>query len=759
MNRKYTSFALLSATIVTLLTSCAKRDLRVDVLKKIDNLQQLVDKAEDKGINTLKERTTIRTAEIFSTYADWDEHNVDLNTHYFAISQFYTKDSIELGQGLPDFERKQMCDMLDAATAELSSVIKGKTYRLETPNVDWTKTEIEDDMITYEGKPVFLADWTWKPRTKLYTEYHGNESISSISANQVINEQGDLDPRLTKTLEQKSTGTMGFIFMGHNQVPKWAKEKDPKIEDGAGIKYTMYDISNPLARDIQQKLIKGTVPMMAGKNYTKLGYMLCNEPHWNTIKGAWAANEISDYACEDFKKWLKTKHQTISQLNKIWDTNYTSFSTIDTPKIMEEDMRGSALYFDFLSFNMDRVTEWFKFLNDEIKTYDPDALTHIKLIVNLWSGTRRDSGIDLEALVTNTDIIGNDAGSCGAKLFGAKGSWEKNYSFNWHELFMAQDFIKSVSPNKVMYNTESHFLSTVHFRDLYMSKEYVRLNYWMAHINGLTASQTWYWARTEDGSYCKGDSAGKDYAGSNNHQPAVVNEVHTTMADLNSISDHIMAFQRQAKNIRLFYTKASSINLQEYMENELHAYESLLFSGMPIGFATNSIIRNQDNSQWEMILVTSTPHMFNEDITELQQYLDNGGSVIIDNESMLYDEYGNPLKRTLHSSKGELIRVTNAEEATNRALEIAQGSSFYPDITVSQDNGTDQEGAVWRVIKCEDDSYILNVCNLGKTATNITITGKDGSPVKSINEVLTGTNRPSTIQMPVYGLEILKVRL
>ncbi|MFR9503239.1 MAG: alpha-amylase family protein [Rikenellaceae bacterium] len=759
MNRKITTLVSLVTATVLLLTSCGKKDLRAEVFKKIDDLQQLVDRAESKGINTLKERTTIRTAEIFSTYADWDEQNVDLNTSYFAISQYYTQDSIELGKNLPDFERKQMCDMLDAAAAELRSVIDGKTYRLDTPDVDWSKTEIVGDAITFEGKPVFLADWTWKPRTKLYTEYHGNEGIFSISANQIINEQGDLDPRFKNTLEQKPTGTMGFIFMGHNQVPRWAKEKDPKIEEGAGIKYTMYDISNPLAREMQHNLIKSVVPMMAGKNYTKLGYMLCNEPHWNTIKGAWAANEISDYACEDFKKWLKAKHKTISQLNKIWGTNYISFATIDTPKIMEEDMRGSSLYFDFLSFNMDRVTEWFKFLDGEVKRYDSEALTHIKLIVNLWSGTRRDSGIDLEALTANTDIIGNDAGSCGAKLFGARGSWEDYYSFNWHELFMAQDFMTSVSPNKVMYNTESHFLSTVHFRDLYMSKEYVRLNYWMAHVHGLSVSQTWYWARAEDGSYCKGDSAGKDYAGSNNHQPAVVNEVHTTMADLNSISDHIMAFQRQAKDIRLFYTKASSINLERYMEDELGTYESLLFDGMPIGFATNNIIREQDNDQWKIIVVASTPHMFNEDVVQLQRYLDNGGSVIIDSESMLYDEYGNPLKATLKSSKGELIKVSNAEEAAARALTIAEGSSFYPDVVVAQDNGTEQDCAVWRVLKCDDGSYLLNICNLGNRAANITITGKDGSPVKSVSEVLTGRERRSTIEMPIYGLEVLKVVL
>ncbi len=61
------------------------------------------------------------------------------------------------------------------------------------------------------------------------------------------------------------------------------------MKDGPGIKYTMYDINHPLARQVNSDLIKGTVPYMAGKQYTGLGYMLCNEPHWNCIEKTWAS--------------------------------------------------------------------------------------------------------------------------------------------------------------------------------------------------------------------------------------------------------------------------------------------------------------------------------------------------------------------------------------------------------------------------------------------------------------------------------------
>lgn len=155
---------------------------------------------------------------------------------------------------------------------------------------------------------------------------------------------------------------------------------------------------------------------------------------------------------------------------------------------------------------------------------------------------------------------------------------------------MAYDFMKSVSPDKVMFNTEGHMLSTGKYRDLYQTKEYARGNYWLATIHGLTATQTWYWCRREDGS-SRGHSDSNGYAASNNHQPRIVNEVHATMIDLNSVSDYIMSFQRQRKPLRIFYTKASSINKAEHMNDVLRIYEKLNFSGLPIGFATEGILK------------------------------------------------------------------------------------------------------------------------------------------------------------------------
>ncbi len=55
--------------------------------------------------------------------------------------------------------------------------------------------KVDKDMLVYEGKPVFLADWTWKPRIKEYIEYHGNLDGFFMTNANVINNKGDISPK------------------------------------------------------------------------------------------------------------------------------------------------------------------------------------------------------------------------------------------------------------------------------------------------------------------------------------------------------------------------------------------------------------------------------------------------------------------------------------------------------------------------------------------------------------------------------------
>lgn len=737
------------------------QELEKKALSKIKTLEKLIKKAEQKNIDVLTEKTTIRTAEIFLKNANWDEKNVDKNTKSFALVPSYKKDAEKMANELADFERNDVNKMLDASISYIKLLIDKKVIRKPSPQVDWTKVSVENDQLTYNNRPVFLADYTWKPDVKELTEYHGNQDGFFLTPSFVTDETGTINTYRMDLLNNKPDGSLGFIFMNHKGVPKWSKEKYGPNFAMREDTYTAYDIDNPGAREIQTKLLEKVVPKMAGKKYSQLGYMLVNEPHFFTYTDAkrkklpWASGGVSHYTIDKFKVWLTKKHKNIAELNTLWHTNFTSFNTIEIQVPVDISLKGSPIWYDWMAFNMDRVTDWYSFLKAEITKHDAAAKVHLKIMPNLWTDNKRSHGIDLEALTDLSGIIGNDSGAEHTLTWGKPHEWQKHYFFDWRELCMGFDFMKSVSPNKINFNSELHYLSTVRSRNLYLDPNFARASFWLAHSYGMTASQIWYWPRLENGEVSKKDKEQKGYAGSNNQQPRVTNEVATTLIDLNAYSEEIMAIQRQHKPLRIFYSKTSAINKEAHMDNLFELYEPLNFEGTPLGFVTENIIKKQDSKKWDVVIVYKTPFVTKAELNALQDYIDNGGTVIIDNNSLLKNEYGKALSG-LKSGKGSIIKLNTVSEIKAKALSILKERNLLSGVAVNETNTVGTKGCIWRVVKNEAGNDVLSVVNVGKSdaTLNITLNGSSSIKCKDLLKGITVSTKPTLKPNEVFFVEI-----
>ncbi|GAL63534.1 hypothetical protein JCM19300_1883 [Algibacter lectus] len=179
---------------------------------KIKALETLIKKAEKKDIDVLKEKTTVRTAEVFLKFADWDEKNVDINIKLFKKVTSFKKDAVKMGNDLADFERKDVIAMLDKATENLNELINKKAFRKPSPKVDWTKITVDNDQLTFNNRPVFLADYTWKPNTKELNEYHGNQDGFFLTPSYVMNEDGKINPKKMEDLSSKPMVLWGLFL-------------------------------------------------------------------------------------------------------------------------------------------------------------------------------------------------------------------------------------------------------------------------------------------------------------------------------------------------------------------------------------------------------------------------------------------------------------------------------------------------------------------------------------------------------------------
>ncbi|TXF86674.1 T9SS type A sorting domain-containing protein [Neolewinella aurantiaca] len=725
----------LSILFIILPFVCQGQSLEETARNKITVVQSLIETAESAGLSAYKEKMTVRTAEIFLRYANWDEANTAENTGYFEDVAIYRDSAEQMALLLPDFERREVIIILDEAIAYLERLIAGEVHRKPTPIIDWAEVEHTGDQLTFGGKPVFLSDYTWKPTSTEFTAYHGNQDGFFLTPGFVTDETGSIRQNVTNELAAKPEGTIGFIFLNNKNVPAWSKDKYGNEFELRLNTYTNYDIDSPGAREMMGMLLAGTVPRMAGKKYSELGYMLCNEPHFFVKEGEWASGPVTHYTIDKFKAWLQEKHGNIDSLNTLWNTSFSDFESIEIAVPIAGALQGSPQWYDFILFNQERVTEWYRWLKSEIRTHDPAAKIHLKIMPNLWSEERQDHGIDFEALTRLSEISGNDAGARNNHMWGPREWWEDDYAYDWRELAMSHDFMRSVAPNQIIYNTELHYLSTVKSRDLYQDPAYARATFWLAHTMGMTASQTWFWPRYEDGSLRP--NPGNGYAGSNSQQPRITNEVGATMIDLNAHGDIIMAMQRQRKPIRLFYSKTSAINAEEYIDHVFDQYQSLFFEGVPLGFATKDIISLQDHEQWDAVIIHATPQVTSEELASLQDYLDGGGTILLDGESLLTDEYGRP-HVPLTPTNGTIVRTTSVNDTKQKALSLLSSLNRLSVVNLTETNGTETRGVSWKTVIDDEGKVYLSAVNLGNKPASLEIELKGANNPTLLNDLLNG---------------------
>lgn len=728
--------------------------LEQTALDKIAELNALITQAENAELDVLKEKMTVRTAEVFLDFANWDENNIAENTSYYELVPIYEDNATQMATDLPDFERNEVIIMLDEAITVINEVIAGTIIRKPSIIIDWENISVTTNKVLFNTQPVFLSDYTWRPSNTELNGFFGDKDGYFMTPSDVLDSEGNIKTNVINELQSKPNGKFGSIFMNHKNPPQWSLDTYDNFTVG-GTLYTEYDIDNPGAREMQGFLLDGCVPLMAGKNYTKMGYMLTNEPHWNSIADTWEAHIVSDYTIAKFRTWLSNKHTSISNLNSLWNTSFANFNEVTIEIPMQASLQGTPIWYDWMSFNMFRVTDWFTFLKNKVQENDGEAKTHIKIMPHLWSDNKKDSGIDLEALTRLTEIIGNDAKSWNSYMWGPTEDWEDKYSFHWKELSMSYDFMKSVSPNKIIYNSESHYLSTGKFRDLYLKPSYARASYWLAYVSGMNISQTWFWARKADGSIR--NNAGKGYAGSNNQQPRIINEVEATVIDLNANADDIYAFQQLKKPLRIFYSKTSAINKTNHLDEVFDVYQAMYFDGTPIGFATKGIIDEQDNSDWNAILVYKTKFVTIDELNSLQTYLDNGGTIIMDTESLQKNEYGVDHTLSLNVSNGTIIQASTIENIKSNAFNLLLDANELPNLILTETNSLNIKGCFSRTISKQNGKEVITIVNLGKESTQVNLSYRNATAINSITNLLNGKNVASSFTMEKDEVLLLEV--
>ncbi|MBL0768498.1 beta-galactosidase [Sphingopyxis sp. DHUNG17] len=764
--------------------------LEQSAVAKIAALEAHMGAAKAAGHDITREETTVWFAREFLKFANWDEANPKAVEYAFSKFGPYADKAERWAREIPDFQRREVNEMLDRAIAELARVTSGEVARRPVNKVDWQNVVVGDNAYYSNGRPIFLYDYFSKSVGRPLTDeavyndhlgaiYHGGQRLYDVDHDRAINsfllkEDGSWDEERLGYITEIPDTNVGFLIYWNMGIPEWVERREPEVRKGRSL-FTGFDIDNPLVRDVWGKIARKTGAMTRGKKVTQLGYILSNEPHWFSEKGHWTQNfremtAISSYTRTKFRSWLDRKYAgDIARLNANWGTAFKDFASVEIAIPIDPATRGTPMWYDWSRFNMDRAIDWFTHIQGELRKANPEAHTSIKIMPNMFTENARSHGIDLEALTELTSMIGDDAKAKEGRdlRLSEPQPWEEHYSYFWEELSLSYDFMESVAPDKLHFNSESHFLSTSGFRKMDMTPEYVRNAYWLATLQGMDANLGWFWARDPDGSFedrLEGElnffdpALAGSFVGSVNQQPQVADAVTQVMMDLNSFSEEILALREQRRPLRIFYSETSAINKSAHMSEQAKIYESLFFEGFPVGFATQKIIEKQDNGSWDAILVYRTEYVTDAEFAALQAYLDRGGTVILDRpQSLSMDEYGQRRSRRLRAKSGKLVilgEVAGLGAVKAAALDAARPG--LPDVRLIEDNGTQHKGVTWRAVRQKDGSWLVNALNIGKNPAALRMETRDGKPL-SATDLMTGKALGSQFPIARNGVLLMKV--
>ncbi|MGJ8681992.1 glycoside hydrolase family 42 [Paraglaciecola sp.] len=773
----------------TKLEVAATSELEQQARVKLKTLAGMMDEARAKNIDVAREETIVWFSEQFLKFANWDEANPDTIEKAFGYERYYAENKKQLALELPTFERQKVIEILDKGIDVLGQELRGEIKRRPVNKVDWQGTKAADNMFISNGKPIFPYDYFSKTvgqpltNTDVYNDhlgalYHGGENLYPVDHDRAINsfllnEDGTFNQELMKELTDIPDTNIGFLYYWIMGIPEWIEKQEPEVRKGRSL-FTGFDIDNPLVRDVWGKIIRETGRLTKGKKVTELGFVLANEPHWYAEKGHWThkfkeMNDISSYTLNKFRAWLDTKYTgNLAELNTNWGTSFKSFDQVTIEIPIDPALLGTPIWYDWSRYNMDRSTDWFSYVQNELHSVNSDAHTSIKIMPRMFMEDARSGGIDTEALAELTTMVGHDAKAFGSKNIrpGKSSKWLEKYAYSWGKVAMFHDFMESVAPNKINFNSESHFLSSGQWRDLDTRTSYVRSVYWLATLLGMDANTGWFWARDPDGSpedRLEGDldffdpGLGGAYAGSNNMQPHVTNEVTQVMYDLNSFSEEIVELREQARPLRLFYSETTAINTTDYMTKGYKLYEELFFEGAPLGFVTKNIIEKQDNSSWDTVLVYNNPNVSDGEFAALQAYLNTGGTIIQDVNSLTLNEYGQTRTDKLIAGKGKLVILeADANLAKVKQVALTEVADKMPNVVIAEDNSVDHKTTTWRTVKQADGSYLVNILNVGHNTAQLDLTLRDGQSV-SITNMMTGNTLEPSFQLKSEGVLLLKV--
>ena len=361
--------------------------------------------------------------------------------------------------------------------------------------------------------------------------------------------------------------------------------------------FTRINVSHPMVRKIYERFLRTVVPLI--KDYKCItNIVVANEPQYDV-------SVVPEFYTVPWQEWLKEKyHNDISELNRVYKSNYSSFSEIELSRTDEE----KAKTYDFMIFNDKVFGEWHKFMADIVHEYMPDMPVSVKIFG--WTRTFSEP----ISMIRGTGLAEYDfinLNGCDYNNFLDDGVEGLGKLF-WY------DYMSSFR-NLPVVDSEDHIVKDwdQNFYPLYLA-DYAGQVIYQGAVHGRAVTDTWIWSRH------KANTAVRD---SFLYRPDALKKISYAANDLNRLAYEITSLVQEPVEVGIVASKADWLFNIKGPRATYEAYEASLYLGQKPRFIVETL--PEDINKYKAVIVPDTVYIPDNMVEALKDYIDNGGYVII----------------------------------------------------------------------------------------------------------------------------------
>ncbi|WP_127579438.1 beta-galactosidase [Paenibacillus koleovorans] len=322
-----------------------------------------------------------------------------------------------------------------------------------------------------------------------------------------------------------------------------------------------------------------------------------------------------EQSLQRFRTWLAERHGTIGRLNACWGTRYESFEEASPPPTEGLTPAGDAnraAWFDWSDWNTRRFTDHLKWSKQSVRRLHatmPISAGGTSIMLSPHNGT---SGIDEEQIINEVDDVilheGDDL--LGIDLFNALSDRPK----------------PMVDPEQG--GDCSRWL----------------LNY----LHGKTAISKFWWPKQPSRQFPL--STLRSPAHGMHTIDKVADNLYTAL-DVRRLSKEIVSFWELPKEVALLYSKTNVLQVPPelmtasttpYLKSLRESYEAARCLDTGITFVSERQLLEGKAQRFRLIMIPAAKYLPESVFSALDQYVRQGGKLLVLAESLTHDEYVRP---------------------------------------------------------------------------------------------------------------------